>query len=296
VYYNSTEAQLVKYHGIGTDLEQLDKRPTKKDLQADDWLFVGSAIQECAMSFQAACAARLPIMRACWPGGIYYDPIKATRELEEAHPNYKNHCFRAPEVYVNDEAKQANDWVFYEFVAEDIEDVAVVEPVPEQDILNEGCADSADGCTMIARDAGCGNCVHFSFGIVARELSYKAVVYAQGLIQPGMCTSPHRSEPVVGSAQHIPCKHFEQDKDRFGQVAQNTDDKNDTEDLINQPEHYTQGPIEVIDIIEGFGLDYHLGNVIKYVLRSEYKGNKEQDLQKARWYLDRYLDKKGWTP
>lgn len=61
-------------------------------------------------------------------------------------------------------------------------------------------------------------------------------------------------------------------------------------DNINHPEHYTYGPVEVIDIIEGFKLGYHLGNVVKYVLRHEHKGGIE-DLKKARFYLDRYIKK-----
>jgi len=59
-------------------------------------------------------------------------------------------------------------------------------------------------------------------------------------------------------------------------------------DNVNHPSHYTHGPIEVIDIIEGFRLSYHLGNVIKYLLRHEHKNGLE-DLKKARWYLDRYI-------
>ncbi len=60
-------------------------------------------------------------------------------------------------------------------------------------------------------------------------------------------------------------------------------------DPVNHPTHYTQGPIEVIEIIEGFDLNFHLGNVIKYVLRASHKGKRLQDLKKARWYLDRFI-------
>lgn len=67
---------------------------------------------------------------------------------------------------------------------------------------------------------------------------------------------------------------------------------NTTNDPVNHPAHYTSGPIEVIDIIEGFHLNFHLGNVIKYVLRSPRKGNEIQDLEKARWYLDRWIEKR----
>jgi hypothetical protein len=60
-------------------------------------------------------------------------------------------------------------------------------------------------------------------------------------------------------------------------------------DSINHPSHYTRGPVEVIDIIEGFGLGFHLGNVVKYVLRTDHKGDGLEDLKKARWYLDREI-------
>lgn len=60
-------------------------------------------------------------------------------------------------------------------------------------------------------------------------------------------------------------------------------------DPVNHPTHYTSGPIEVIDIIEGFSLGFHLGNVVKYILRSPLKGAELQDLEKAKWYLERRI-------
>lgn len=61
------------------------------------------------------------------------------------------------------------------------------------------------------------------------------------------------------------------------------------EDVVNHPSHYTRGNIEVIDFIEDQQLPYHLGNVIKYIARAGHKGDKLEDLKKARWYLDRYI-------
>ena len=57
-------------------------------------------------------------------------------------------------------------------------------------------------------------------------------------------------------------------------------------DLINHPPHYNEGNIEVIDFIEDKKLGFHLGNVVKYICR-ESKGNYLEDLEKAKWYLDR---------
>jgi len=60
-------------------------------------------------------------------------------------------------------------------------------------------------------------------------------------------------------------------------------------DIINHPEHYTQG-IETIDYIRSWNMDYVRGNIIKYVTRFPYKGTALQDLKKAKWYLE-YLIK-----
>lgn len=60
-------------------------------------------------------------------------------------------------------------------------------------------------------------------------------------------------------------------------------------DMVNNPPHYTQGGIETIDFIEAKALSYNLGNVVKYITRADHKGNKVEDLMKARWYLDREI-------
>lgn len=62
-------------------------------------------------------------------------------------------------------------------------------------------------------------------------------------------------------------------------------------DPVNHPSHYTLGGIEVIDAIEAWALGFHLGNVVKYVARSSHKGATVQDLEKARWYLDRAIER-----
>jgi hypothetical protein len=59
---------------------------------------------------------------------------------------------------------------------------------------------------------------------------------------------------------------------------------------IDHPSHYNQGKIEVIDAIEDWRLGFHEGNIVKYVARSSYKGNRLQDLEKALWYLERLID------
>ncbi len=60
-------------------------------------------------------------------------------------------------------------------------------------------------------------------------------------------------------------------------------------DPVNHPSHYTQGGIETIDFIEAKKLNYNLGNVVKYITRADHKGNRIEDLQKAKWYLEREI-------
>lgn len=64
------------------------------------------------------------------------------------------------------------------------------------------------------------------------------------------------------------------------------------EDNVAHPKHYNTGKIEVIEVIEDQKLDYHLGNVVKYVLRAGKKdASKEvEDLKKAAWYLNRRIE------
>ena len=61
-------------------------------------------------------------------------------------------------------------------------------------------------------------------------------------------------------------------------------------DPVNHPEHYKVGGIETIDFIEAKKLNYNIGNVVKYLTRADHKGNRKQDLEKARWYLSREID------
>lgn len=73
----------------------------------------------------------------------------------------------------------------------------------------------------------------------------------------------------------------------------------DHNDMVNHPSHYTSGRFEVIDyIIQEYGWDFLPQNVIKYISRAGLKSDpnmtkdekKLEDLQKALWYLDKYID------
>jgi len=62
-------------------------------------------------------------------------------------------------------------------------------------------------------------------------------------------------------------------------------------DAVEHPQHYTFGAVEVIDAIEAWQLGFHLGNVVKYVVRAAHKGHYLEDLRKARWYLEREIQR-----
>ena len=69
-------------------------------------------------------------------------------------------------------------------------------------------------------------------------------------------------------------------------------------DPVNHPPHYTAGPVEVIEILEqaashapdpvSGGLQWQ---VLKYLLRMWLKGNPLKDARKARWYLNRLVER-----
>ena len=49
--------------------------------------------------------------------------------------------------------------------------------------------------------------------------------------------------------------------------------------------HYKKSKYQPREIIKDWDLGFNLGNVVKYIARSEHKGNKEADLKKAIEYL-----------
>jgi Protein of unknwon function (DUF3310) len=59
-------------------------------------------------------------------------------------------------------------------------------------------------------------------------------------------------------------------------------------EAINHPQHYGGGnnQYEAIKVIDAWGLDFCLGNIVKYISRAGKKDDIIQDLKKAKWYLD----------
>lgn len=69
-------------------------------------------------------------------------------------------------------------------------------------------------------------------------------------------------------------------------------------DAVSHPAHYTSGGIETIDAIEAWDLGFHLGNVVKYVSRAGKKdpARTVEDLRKAKWYLERAIERADDEP
>jgi len=73
---------------------------------------------------------------------------------------------------------------------------------------------------------------------------------------------------------------------------------NENKEMVNHPSHYQFGndkTYEVVNVCEAWGLDKdaYIFNVVKYVARAGKKDtDKElQDLEKAKWYLERRIER-----
>ena len=65
---------------------------------------------------------------------------------------------------------------------------------------------------------------------------------------------------------------------------------------ITSPKHYTEGPIECIDAINGMTDQnpenaYHRGSILKYLWRCFDKGDALNDLKKARWFINDLIER-----
>jgi hypothetical protein len=65
-------------------------------------------------------------------------------------------------------------------------------------------------------------------------------------------------------------------------------------DPIHHPPHYggADNVYECIRVVEAWGLNFHLGNCVKYVCRAGKKGDALEDLRKAAWYLAREIERR----
>ena len=69
---------------------------------------------------------------------------------------------------------------------------------------------------------------------------------------------------------------------------------NEKNDPVNFPSHYNKGDIGCIDAIEscqGEGFKYYLqGSAMKYLWRYEHKKKSIQDLEKAKWFINKLIE------
>jgi Protein of unknwon function (DUF3310) len=67
-------------------------------------------------------------------------------------------------------------------------------------------------------------------------------------------------------------------------------------DMVNHPPHYTSHPggVECITVVEW--MTFNQGNAVKYLWRCFEKGSPIENLEKARWYVEREIDRlRGMT-
>jgi hypothetical protein len=90
-------------------------------------------------------------------------------------------------------------------------------------------------------------------------------------------------------------RHEQYMKDRAVQEIIDTADRIGSKiDMVNSPPHYNQTGIECIHAISAAtntGFKYYLqGNILKYLWRFDYKDKPLEDLEKAKWYLDKLIE------
>lgn len=67
-------------------------------------------------------------------------------------------------------------------------------------------------------------------------------------------------------------------------------------EAVNHPAHYNAHPsgVECIDVVEHF--NFNVGNAVKYLWRAGLKGDVQEDLKKAAWYIDREIQRLSKLP
>lgn len=80
-------------------------------------------------------------------------------------------------------------------------------------------------------------------------------------------------------------------KNRFGFGGSTPMGIEEDIDPVNHPPHYTAHPsgVECIDVTEH--MNFNRGNAVKYIWRAGAKGDELEDLKKARWYIDREIQR-----
>ena len=68
--------------------------------------------------------------------------------------------------------------------------------------------------------------------------------------------------------------------------------KRNMTDNVNNPKHYNSHPsgIQAIEVTEH--MNFCLGNAIKYIWRADLKDDAITDLEKAKWYINREIERR----
>ena len=64
---------------------------------------------------------------------------------------------------------------------------------------------------------------------------------------------------------------------------------------VNHPKHYNSNPsgVECITVVEH--MSFNVGNAMKYLWRADHKDAPIQDLEKAKWYIEREISRRTKT-
>lgn len=73
-------------------------------------------------------------------------------------------------------------------------------------------------------------------------------------------------------------------------LARRAERKNMAEKVDHPPHYGGDTTYETIKVIEAWGLDFCLGNAVKYLSRAGKKGDELEDLRKAAWYIQRRIE------
>ena len=115
-------------------------------------------------------------------------------------------------------------------------------------------------------------------------------------VRNGLDCSEHSEEinqiVKISSAQCRTCNYYQGDSGLYTRCSNIPGQQKATE-MVNHPDHYNKGTIEVITFIEAWDMNFNLGSAVKYICRGEHKdpGKTIEDYKKAIWYINREIER-----
>lgn len=85
--------------------------------------------------------------------------------------------------------------------------------------------------------------------------------------------------------------HYDKIREAYNEYKSSMSSTQETWDNVTLPKHYNVHPsgVECIEITQH--MNFCLGNALKYIWRCADKGNTIEDLKKARWYIEREINR-----